>query len=294
MRLAAFCSLTVFASSLALAEGPVFDAASVRLADPDARPQPSAGGPGTSDPSRFREPHIPMLDLLNIAFDVRSDQIKGPAWLLDFGSRKFYSITATMPPDTTKEQFRQMLQNLLIERFHLVFHHETRNFPGYALVVDKGGPKLKEVKPTQTADPDQDPDLIRKLIGPHGADGFPNLTGPLTFTRMLGEGHKRTRYQEQTMAKFASELGFAIGSSQGKSVAPRVVDKTSLTGTYNFILEYYGDAGPELPAAASDPAGGPNIFAAIQKQLGLRLDKTLDIPLDLVIIESVDKVPTEN
>jgi uncharacterized protein (TIGR03435 family) len=42
------------------------------------------------------------------------------------------------PREATKEQFQEMLQNLLVERFHLVFHHEMLNFPGYALVVDKG------------------------------------------------------------------------------------------------------------------------------------------------------------
>lgn len=56
----------------------------------------------------------------------------------------FYEVKGTMPPDTTKAQFRVMLQNLLAYRFHLVAHQETRNFPGYALVVDKSGPKLKE------------------------------------------------------------------------------------------------------------------------------------------------------
>jgi uncharacterized protein (TIGR03435 family) len=114
------------------------------------------------------------------------------------------------------------------------------------------------------------------------------------------------------MAEFVSNLGFLIGSSQGKSVLqgfpqPRVVDKTGLTGKYTFILEFY-DAGTAAlratlpmhsdagsadtpPAAASDPRGGVSIFAAIQKQLGLRLDKTADLPLDVIVIEGVDKTP---
>ena len=105
-------------------------------------------------------------------------------------------------------------------------------------------------------------------------------------------------------------LGLLIGSSQGKSVRdgflqPRVVDKTGLTGKYTFILEYYDashtPAGVPLfspgafSGAASDPdGGGPSIFEAIQKQLGLRLDKTADIPMDVIVVESVDKVPTAN
>ena len=88
------------------------------------------------------------------AFNVATDQLAGPAWLRDFASANNYTIVATVPSDTTKEQFEKMLQNLLVERFHLVFHRETRNFPGYELVVDKGGPKFKEVTPTQGANPD--------------------------------------------------------------------------------------------------------------------------------------------
>ena len=56
----------------------------------------------------------------------------------------YYEIIATMPPDTTKEQCEKMLQNLLIERFHLVFHYDTMRAAGYDLVADKGGIKLRE------------------------------------------------------------------------------------------------------------------------------------------------------
>jgi len=94
---------------------------------------------------------------------------------------------------------------------------------------------------------------------------------------------------------------------------PRVVDKTGLTGKYTFILEYR-DAGPAMIAqrvksqsadisgnsrlleelAASEEGGGADIVSAIQKQLGLRLDKTKGVPLEAIIVDSVDKIPTEN
>jgi len=56
-----------------------------------------------------------------------------PPW--NIASTNNFTVVATMPPDTTKVQFEKMLQNLLVERFHLV-HHETRNFTGYELVMD--------------------------------------------------------------------------------------------------------------------------------------------------------------
>lgn len=321
MRLANFSGVALFVSSLAIyAEGPTFDAASVKLFNSELRgPYTITGGPGTNDPVRFRAPRILMLNLLARAFGVSTDQITGPAWLRDVTSANNYTVIATMPPDTTKEQFRKMLQNLLAERFHLVFHRETRNFPGYELVVDKGGPKLKEVIPTQGANPGAAPDFAALGNATAGADAFPNLPGPRTMGQIQG-GQQRTKYQERTMAEFVSNLGFLIGSSQGKSVTqgflqPRVIDKTGLTGKYTFILEYYNAStagrlrqlnsleptradsatgGASSPAASDPDGGGPDIFTAIQKQLGLRLDKTGGLPLEVIVVESVDKVPTEN
>jgi uncharacterized protein (TIGR03435 family) len=315
MRLAALCGIAIFTSALAIsADGPTFDAASVKLAGPDV-PPPWAitGGPGTNDPGRFRAPRSNMLNLLSRAFDVSMDQIVGPAWTRDVTSMSYYTIDATIPPDTTKEQFHQMLQSLLVERFHLVFHHETRDFPGYELVVDKGGPKIKEVTPTPNVDPNAPMDMRAVLSGPHGADGFPNLPpGPQTMTQVGRGGQTRTKYQERTMTEFISNLGFLIGGSQGKGVLdgfpqPRVADKTGLTGKYTFVLEYYNagmaglsampaapDPGAASPPVAGEPDSGPNIFTAIQKQLGLRLDKTAAVPLDVIVVDSVDKVPTAN
>ena len=265
-----------------------------------------------------------MSSLLTKAFGVSLDQIQGPKWLTDFAGRTYYNIEATMPPDTTKEQFEKMVQNLLAERFHLVALHETRNFPGYALVVDAGGPKFKDVKPNQDPSTPGPGGASASPVwqAPHGDDGFPAVQGPRTMFQLDRSGKTRTKYQERSMPEFASNLGFTIGSSQGKSAVngypqPRVVDKTGLTGKYTFILEYY-DAGSatlisassSLPRVAearaasggadvaaptpSDPPGAVNIFTAIRKQLGLRLDKTADIPLDVIVVESVDKTPTEN
>lgn len=317
MRLATFCSVIVFASGLpSYADGPTFDAASVKMADAGAKPPfTPTGGPGTNDPSRFSASREDMVGLLRRAFGVEQDQISGPAWFQDVArSRPSYSILATMPPDTTKEQFQRMLQNLLVERFHLVFHREARNFPGYELVVDKGGPKFKEVAPTPAAKPGEPRDPRAALGGPRGEDGFPVIPGSTMINQLRPGGQARWKYQERTMAEFLLNLGILIQSSQGKnvlqgSVTPRVVDKTGLTGRYTFILEFYdasmanlslgglrraGDAGNEPPPPTSDPSGAPNIFAAVQKQLGLRLDKTPDVPLDVIVVDSVDKAPTEN
>jgi uncharacterized protein (TIGR03435 family) len=315
MRLATVCSLFLFAvTSANLAEGQAFDVASVKPFSPEIQqPYTITGGPGTDDPIRFRAPRIGMTALLARAFDVSMDQITGPAWLRDLSSNT-YTVVTTMPPDTTKAQFRIMLQNLLAERFHLVFHRETRSFPGYALVVDQGGPKFKEVASTVSADAPPDTRSMA-VLGPRGPDDFPTLPpGPRTVTLTSRGGGQRTKYQERTMADFVANLGFLIGSSQGKTVTdgylqPRVVDKTGLPGRYTFVLEYSSEGAAVLmrqfplqgngapasssPLSASDPGSGlPTIFVAIQKQLGLRLDKIPNGPLDMIVVESVDKAPT--
>src|ERR1039458_3016198 len=74
------------------------------------------------------------------AYAVKGYQINGPKWL---DSERF-DIVAKIPKGATKEQFQLMLQNLLAERFKLTLHHETKELPMYALVVGKGGHKLKE------------------------------------------------------------------------------------------------------------------------------------------------------
>jgi len=296
---AAFCS----------ADGPTFDVASVKIDDPRTRPPYAVtGGPDTSDPGRFHGLHMSMSALLTRAFGTRNtDQIQGPKWLNDSSGTIYYDINATMQPNTTKEQFQKMVENLLIERFHMVFHHETRGFPGYQLVVDTGGLKINEV----TSDPNPSAADAKAVRGERGPDGFPAVSGSRTISQVAANGQHRMKYQERTMAEFISNLGFLIGSSQGRGVLegfpqPRVVDKTGLTGKYTFILEYY-DAGAAArraplrsgpaaadgpPLAASEPGGGISILTAIQKQLGLRLDKTADVPLDVIVIVSVDKTPT--
>ncbi len=121
------------------------------------------GGPGTSDPGRISYNYF-LKSILMKAWDLPADQLAGPAWLSD--TSDYYAITATLPAGTSREQFQKMLQNLLIERFQIKLHHETRNFPGYELVVAPGGPKLKETT--------QDPDL---------APGPPGLPNPIPMVR---------------------------------------------------------------------------------------------------------------
>jgi uncharacterized protein (TIGR03435 family) len=265
------------------------------------------GGPGTSDPGRIAIPRATLTQLLTRAYDVSLDQISGPAWLDDF-STYAYRIDATLPPNTTVEQFRLMLRNLLAERFHLRLHHESKARTGYELVVAKGGPKLMEWTPPTDA-------AGGKPAGKPSVDGNGFMKLPagsgVGFIMPRGGGVAPIRMTYRvTMAMFCRALGADINMSNGTPIGdpqPRVVDKTGLAGTYEFTLEFAGSMRssgtmPPEPAAgepgvplASDPAeGAPDIFTAVEKQLGLKLVKVSDVPVDMLIVDNAGKVPTEN
>jgi uncharacterized protein (TIGR03435 family) len=260
---------------------PKFDAASVRIVDTkgDGRGRAgSSGGPGTSDPGRFSYPAATMLGLLMKAFGAESGQILGAAVQPRVGAN-LYEVIATMPPDTTKEQFQAMLQNLLVERFHLAVHHETRNFPAYELVLDKGGPKMKEAT--------------------HVADDSPAPAGPVTLVLHSGMGD--IKMKEQTTEELAKQLGMELVNAQRiatqvmNSPTPRVMDKTGLTGKYTFTLEFSLPGPPGFTPEPNSPAADlPDLLVALREQLGLRLNQTAGVPVDVIVVDTVDKVPVAN
>jgi uncharacterized protein (TIGR03435 family) len=290
---------------------PVFDAVSVKMAEPLPRPLSSgaSGGPGTSSPGRFRVPHAAMVELVARAYGVTAEQVSGgPGWVRDM-TGSLYEVEATMPPDTTQQQFQLMLQNLLAERFHLRVHHDSRGGTAYDLVVAKGGPKLKEVTPDPNAAPAIPQEPVRRSGPPVlGKDGFPVLDPGRRVVIQYSPGAMRGKYQEMSMADFVTMLQTnliprALFANPFGSPTPRVSDKTGLTGKYDFILEFAcASCGAPRPAApdaspadtASEPTGLPSIFTALEKQLGLRLEKGQDAPLDVIVIDRVEKVPEGN
>jgi hypothetical protein len=126
---------------------PSFDVASVKTVNLASHPVfGNRGGPGTSDPGRIHLCCVGMFSLMMRAYGVELDQIVGPAWIMENMGPNLYEVDAMMPAGTTNTHFQLMMRNLLTERFHLEIHRETRNFPGYELVLAKGGPKLGESK----------------------------------------------------------------------------------------------------------------------------------------------------
>lgn len=275
--------------SAQVVNGPRFEVASVRKAAPP--PAGSGvrdgvrGGPGTSDPSQVTYTSLRLKDLLLTAYGVNDYQISGPDWL----DTERYDIAAKIPLGTSKEQFAVMLQALLTERFQLNTHHETREQTVYALVVAKGGPKLKPwvSLPGAPAPPASNPGAPPAA----GKDGFP-VVQPGHFAMTARNGHLYIAARKLPLARLANSLARQLGRP--------VLDRTGLTGEYDYRLEFSTDgltAGiPAGPPQVPDPTiehDAASLFTALEEQLGLKLERKKS-PVDMLIVDHAERDPIQN
>jgi uncharacterized protein (TIGR03435 family) len=240
---------------------PAFEAASIKPSQPGDRSviNRSAGGRFTADKATLKI-------LVKWAYELTDDELAGgPKWT----DSDRYDIVATPEQDAGNEQVardgqvRLMLRSLLADRFKLAMHREAREMPAYVLSVPKDGPKL-----TATTHPPGPQILV-------------NGNGPM---RSLTFQAAPTSY----IARYLST-----------QLHRKVVDETNVKGTFDCTLEWSPDmdrltppaAAGDTPAGSSDP-GGPSIFTAIQKQLGLRL-RMEKASVDVYVIDFVDR-PSDN
>ena len=131
----------LIASNMWAADGPVFEAASIHIAEP------GEAGPGDiprnmdSSPGHFAMRNVPLRYCLEWAWDLKDYEISGPDWIK---SENRYDIIANAPGAATEDEMRLMLRNLLRERFQMKIRRETRNLDVYVLGLGKGEPKVKE------------------------------------------------------------------------------------------------------------------------------------------------------
>lgn len=262
------------------------------------------GGPGTSDPIQLRGTRVTLLNLIRSAYDVPYDRISGPGWLQD----EFYDIAARVPKGSTKDQLKLMLQDLLADRFGLRFHREPKEFAVFVLSVGKGGSKLKptafpDAQPLRPGESPMPPDL--------DPDGFPILpAGKSGATASTAHGLMYWTFQSMPVSALIANIQSGLGSETGLNTwAPgRVVDQTGLPAKYDFKVFYSGagqigdvlrpqatsvPASQESMLAIQDPAGGPDLFTALEKQLGLKLTKGKSV-LEVLVIDRIERIPVEN
>lgn len=248
------CCLCAFAQSAA----DRFEVASIRPSAPGGRiGNVLQGGPGTPDPTRYTGTNVMLSRLLLEAFGIQNDQLNAPEWTSSTELR--FDLAATVPPSATKEQLPVMLQNLLIDRFHLSFHRTQKQFPVYDLVIAPGGSKLKAAAPQS------------------GGAGV-RIMASCEGDRMTVKGRD------------AAGVAQALQSAAGA----RVVDKTGLTGTYDFELYFGVDRSTgHLMNCEGKFLDAPNVVEAVQKQLGLKLEKGSGI-FDVIVVDHLDRAPVEN
>jgi uncharacterized protein (TIGR03435 family) len=157
-----------------------------------------------------------------------------------------------------------MMQNLLAERFHLKFHRETRVLPTYQLVIADSGPRLTESKAPS-----------RLMTTPTKGGSRLSSRGGTTISQIIP-------FLQPHLDNF------------------QLLDNTGLTGTYDISLEFtpmdrlQRRVAMELSGITSEEGFVfPSLSTALHEQLGLRLVKGT-APFEVIVVDSADKVPTEN
>ncbi len=310
MFLKTFAALTLVSLGTVFAQKPealpAFEVASIKPAAPMQSGRMMVGvrgGPGTPEPGQMTFTNVSLSNLIQKAYDVKDYQVTGPDWL---DSVRF-DISAKVPAGTTKAQSLLMMQSLLAERFKLVLHHSSKEASIYALLVGKNGPKLTVSAP-ESADAGTTPAAAAEALrtGPPamGKDGMPQLPKGAgrggAIMMMTPGGRMRLTANGTTVSHFLDALGSQLDRP--------AVDMTGLTGTYDITFDFTPDPaimqakmaamGVQLPPevaghAAADDSNSPSVFTALQEQLGLRLEARKG-PVDLLVVDSVQKTPTEN
>jgi uncharacterized protein (TIGR03435 family) len=223
----------------------VFEVASVKPIDPH-----TLGRRMVLTQGRDLHASVTLFGLIQYAYDLQGYQIAGgPSWV----GNDFYDIAAKAEGEgkPTTEEFRQMLRNLIADRFQLKFRREIKELPVYELVLAKGGPTMRQ-----------------------------NTESASYRWGIPGKGQWDVTSAE--MQRLASSLAKEVGRT--------VLDMTGLKARYDFKLEWMPEdtAPPDPDSIAGVTPARPSIFTAVQEQLGLKLEPKKD-SVEMLIIESVER-----
>jgi uncharacterized protein (TIGR03435 family) len=256
---------------------PSFEVASIK-ANHSAEGGSAIGAPS---PDRFTVTNTSIRRIIEYAYNIQDFQLLGaPNWI----NSENYDIEAkienslaeklqTLPRDQRAEQIRLMIQSLLAERFHLEVSHGTKELPIYALIVTKSGSKLKPTDLPPLNSPTASPGVLQRRQ--RTVRNMTTNTGAITQMLMKG----------QTVATLADLLSLELGRL--------VTDETGLKGEYDFTLKWTPDNltanGDSGSAATSSPdSAGQTVFAAIEEQLGLKLESRKG-PVSTISITHVER-----
>ena len=245
-------ALVAFLCSAACAQS--FEVASIHASEAGLRT-----GNVHTDPGIFSIHNMTLHFCIEWAYDVRPLQITGPAWLNEVR----FDINAKAPDhNADDDQLRLMLRAMLADRFGLQVHHEQKEQQVFALTVAKNGPKFH---PQGTKDASR-------------------------FTESASDD--ATSFSEDKTGAMADHVTMDDVSNKVSELLNRiVVDKTGLTGRYDFRLDLTPYMTADADGAKADIMS--ILFAGFNDQLGLKLEAGKE-SVDLLVVDAVNKTPTEN
>jgi uncharacterized protein (TIGR03435 family) len=201
-----------------------------------------------------------MVDLVSTAYGLDASNVQGgPIWL----ETDRFDVIAKAPPTTSPATLKLMLRSLLADRFKLVTHTGSAPMPAFVLSAGKGPPKMTQAEDSGDAD--------CKYTGPQNP-------APDTVRSVVFSCHHTTM----------EELAKNLHNWAGNYLTDPVVDATGLKGSWDFDIKWTPK--PLLQKAGAD---GISIFDAVDKQLGLKLERQT-APRPVLVVDSVNQKPTNN
>jgi uncharacterized protein (TIGR03435 family) len=251
-----FLAVFCLALGLCLGAGLSFEVASVKAVPPADPTGPIPQGKRV-DKAQVEYFSTTLGALMAEAYRIKPYQLSGPDWMSGMGAPRF-DIEAKMPAGASEEQIPEMLRTLLAERFGLKVHRDSKERSFYALVVAKGGLKMQPAEA--------------------------NATGERSMKMNPDHQTAHLEFRKLNMVRLTELLG--------RMVDRPLVDMTGLKGDYQVALDLPVSAlrPPAVGGEASD--AGFSIFESVQK-LGLKLE-TRKGPLETIVIDRLEKTPTEN
>ena len=250
--------------------GPTFDVVSIKRVT-DIRSSRSIGDqPG----GKFLLSGLAIAPVIRTAYPAdTSDLINAPDWVND----ETYDLTAQAGRDVSRQEMEGLLRTMLADRFKLAVHYEMQERPVFALVLARSdgrlGPNIRRS--------DLDCDAIQAARRAGSKEPPPPTSNGAPACGMSMRG---TEGMEVLLgARPLSMLASSFGTGPGRVV----IDKTGLKGNYDITLNYM----PQ-PRADAPPDAPPNVFTALQEQLGLKLEPDR-APLKVLVIDRIER-PSEN
>jgi uncharacterized protein (TIGR03435 family) len=248
------CGLVVIFASVAL--GQEFEVVSVK---PNKSVSNSSGT--NTNQGRLTATNVSLRSLIVMAYGMKDYQVQGPDWL----RLERFDIAAKFPEALPRDRekynagLHAMMQNMLVDRFKLAVHRDTKTFSVYGLIIGKSGIKFKEV-------PDSD---------------------------SHNQSSNNTHYKGTcvTMGAFAEFLA--------RRTDQPVLDMTGLKGFYDLTLDWVveprpsGESKGDAPPVVADSGTGLTLTEALQEQLGLKLEGR-KAPIEILVVDHAERSPTDN